>query len=76
MKLIFTKNENNEINVQLQKGTIIESFTYTEMINQLLVDNSFKDIDFGSLSEDEQTKINSMFIKITDVFKDDKEDTN
>jgi hypothetical protein len=72
MKLIFSKNSSNEIHVQLQKGTIIENFTYIEMINQLLVDNNFRDIDFGNLSEIEKTKISSMLDKITDVFNEEE----
>lgn len=76
MKLIFSKNSSNEINVQLQKGTIIENFTYIEMINQLLVDNNFNDVDFGNLSETEKAKINSMLEKITDVFEEEEETVN
>jgi hypothetical protein len=72
MKLIFSKNANNEIDVKLQKGTIPEDFSYTEMISQLLTDNTFDDTDFGNLSPEEQAKINSMLEKITDVFKGDE----
>lgn len=72
MKLIFSKNVNNEIDVKLQKGTIPEDFSYTEMINQLLIDNKFDDTDFGNLSPEEQAKINSMLEKITDIFRDDE----
>ena len=71
MKLIFSKNANNEIDVKLQKGTITEDFSYTEMISQLLIDNKFDDTDFGNLSPEEQAKINSMLEKINDIFKDD-----
>lgn len=73
MKLIFAKDKNNEIDVKLQKGTIIEDFTYPEMISQLLVDNNFRDTDFGNLTKEEQNKINSMLSKITDIFKEDEE---
>jgi len=74
MKLIFTKDDNNEIDVKLQKGLIIEDFTYPEMISQLLVDNNFRDTEFGNLTEEEQTKINSMLTKITDIFKEDEKE--
>jgi hypothetical protein len=76
MRLLFTKDANNEIEVKLQKGTFIEDFTYTEMISQLLVDNNFRDTDFGNLSEEEQTKLNTMLLKISEVFKDEEEITN
>ena len=73
MKLIFTKDANNEINVQLQKGTIVEDFSYTEMVSQLLTSNVFEDTDFTNLSDDEQAKIESMLSKISAVFQDEEE---
>lgn len=76
MRLLFTKDANNEIEVKLQKGTFIEDFTYPEMIIQLLVDNNFKDTDFGNLSDEEQIKLNAMLLKISDVFKDEEDETN
>lgn len=72
MKLIFTKDTNNEINVQLQKGTVIEDFSYTEMISQLLTQNIFDDTDFTNLSEDEQAKIKGMLDKISAVFQEEE----
>lgn len=74
MKLIFTKDAKNEINVQLQKGTIVEDFSYTEMVSQLLISNVFDDTDFTNLSEEEQAKIQSMLDKISTVFQDEEED--
>ncbi|MCV2484606.1 hypothetical protein OD917_06695 [Flavobacterium sp. SH_e] len=72
MKLIFTKDSNNEINVQLQKGTVIEDFSYTEMVGQLLTQNVFDDTDFTNLSEEEKTKIQIMLGKISLVFQEDE----
>ena len=69
MKLIFTKDPNNEINVELQNGTIIEEFSYTEMIRQLLIKNSFDDCDFVNLSDEEEIKIKGMLQKISEVFE-------
>ncbi len=74
MKLIFTKDANNEINVQLQKGTVVEDFSYTEMVSQLLTSNVFDDTDFTNLSEEEQAKIQTMLDKISAVFQDEEED--
>lgn len=76
MKLIFSKNTENEIDLKLQKGTITEDFTYIEMVKQLLQKNEFQDTDFGSLSHDEQEKINNMLKKISAVFEEDKEEEN
>lgn len=72
MKLIFTKDTNNEINVQLQKGTIVEDFSYTEMVSQLLTQNVFDDTDFTNLSNEEQSKIQTMLNKISLVFQEDE----
>ncbi len=69
MKLIFTKDANNEINVQLQKGTVVEEFSYTEMVSQLLTHSIFDDTEFTNLSDEEQVKIQSMLDKIIQVFK-------
>jgi hypothetical protein len=72
MKLIFTKDSNNEINVQLQKGTVVEDFSYTEMVGQLLTQNVFDDTDFTNLSEEEKSKIQTMLGKISLVFQEDE----
>ena len=74
MKLLFTKDTDNEINVQLQKGTVIEDFSYTEMISQLLVHNVFEDTDFTNLSEEEQAKIQTMLDKISSVFQEEEKE--
>ena len=74
MRLVFTKDLNNEIQVQLQNGTILQVFSYTEMVKQLLVDNVFEDTIFENLTDDETKKINFMLEKIKDVFEEeDKE---
>lgn len=69
MKLLFNKEENNDITVKMQKGTITVDFTYTEMISQLLEDNSITDTDFGNLSEDETNSLNEMLAKISSIFE-------
>lgn len=74
MKLIFTKDANNEINVQLQKGTIVEDFSYTEMVSQLLTSNVFEDTDFTNLSDEEQVKIETMLDKISAIFQEEEEE--
>lgn len=74
MKLIFSKNTDNEIDLKLQKGTVAEDFTYIEMVKQLLQKNEFEDTDFGSLSQNEQDKIKNMLTKISAVFEEEKEE--
>ena len=70
MKLIFHKKEDNEITLQLQKGTIIENFSYIEMISQLLEKNTFDDTDYGNLSDDEIERIKTMLDKIKIIFEE------
>jgi hypothetical protein len=74
MKLVFSKNSNNEIELKIQKGTVLVDFTYTEMVRQLLEKNEFDETDYGALSAEEQQKINSMLDKISAVFKEVDED--
>jgi hypothetical protein len=70
MKLIFSKNDNNEIAIQLQNGTIVDDFSYTEMVRLLLINNKFEDTDFENLSVEEQEKIQVMLDKISKVFEE------
>lgn len=78
MKLIFTKSEENEITVQLTKGTIVENFSYVEMIKQLLGHNKFEDTDYNNINEDEKKRIEGMLEKINaavdEQVQDKKED--
>ncbi len=72
MKLIFTKDASNEIDVQLQRGTIVDEFSYTEMVRQLLLGSVFDDTEFVNLSVEEQAKIQMMLDKISAVFHEEK----
>ena len=74
MKLIFNKEENNDITVKIQQGTIPIEFTYTEMIKQLLENNSIDDTDFGNLSDDEKKNLEDMLGKISNIFEEEKEE--
>jgi len=71
MKLIFTKNADNEINVQLAKGTVLEEFSYTEMIKQLLENNNFEEIEYYNISDDEKSRIEVMLKKINETIEED-----
>lgn len=72
MKLIFNKEENNDITVKIQQGTVPVEFTYTEMIKQLLEDNTIDNTDFGNLSEDETKNLEDMLNKISDIFDEEE----
>jgi len=72
MKLIFNKEDNNDITVKIQQGTVPVEFTYTEMIKQLLENNTIDDTDFGNLSEDEKKNLEDMLSKISDIFNEEE----
>nr|BFF39704.1 hypothetical protein BACY1_15090 [Tenacibaculum mesophilum] len=71
MKLIFNKEQNNDITVKIQQGTITVDFTYTEMIKQLLEDNVIDETDFGNLSEDEKENLEEMLGKVSEIFSEE-----
>ena len=71
MKLIFTKNADNEINVQLAKGTILEDFSYTEMLKQLLDNNNFEETEYHNITDDEKSRIEVMLKKINETIEED-----
>lgn len=74
MKLIFSKNTDNEINVKLATGTVAEDFSYTEMIKQLLKKNKFEDNQYTGLSGEEKKKVEEMLKKINQAIEDDEEE--
>lgn len=74
MKLLFNKEDNNDITVKIQQGTIPVEFTYTEMIKQLLDNNTIDDTDFGNLSDDEKENLEDMLNKISEIFNEEDED--
>ena len=72
MKLFFNKEENNDITVKIQQGTIPVEFTYTEMVKQLLENNAIDDIDFGNLTEEEKESLKEMLGKISKIFEEEE----
>jgi len=74
MKLLFNKEDNNDITVKIQQGTVPVEFTYTEMIKQLLENNTIDDTDFGNLSSDEKENLEDMLNKISEIFNEEEED--
>lgn len=73
MKLVFNKEENNEITVKIQNGTILEEFSYIKMVKQLIEDNSLDDIDYGNLDEDEKSNMENMLKEIAEIFDEEKD---
>ncbi len=75
MKLIFTRTENGDINVLIQKGTTTEAFSYLEMLKQLLDNNVIDEPDFNGFEEIEKEKIKELLNKIK-LKIDEAEDAN
>ena len=73
MKLIFSKDDENEINVKIQKGTIEEDFSYIEMLKQLLNSNPINEVNYGNLSDLEKEKLENMIKEIGKVFEKEDE---
>ncbi|MBA6153702.1 hypothetical protein [Gelidibacter maritimus] len=73
MKLLFNKEDNNDITVKIQQGTVPVDFTYTEMIKQLLENNTIDDTDFGNLLDDEKDNLEEMLNKISEIFDEEEE---
>lgn len=66
MKLIFNK-ENDNISIQLIKGTTTVDFTYVDMIKELLTDPKIEDSTFvGDITDEEKDRINEMLKKVQD----------
>jgi uncharacterized lipoprotein YehR (DUF1307 family) len=72
MKLIFNKEENNEITVKIQQGTVAIDFTYLEMIKQLLQNNSVEDTEFKNMTEEEEESLKKMLNEVSEIFDEEE----
>ncbi len=68
MKLHFEKNSKGDIQVQIEKGTILSDFDYIEMLRQLTQNNQI-DCDWGNLEANEQTKLKELLDRIKEAVK-------
>ena len=68
MKLHFNKTTEGDIQVQMDKGTILSEFDYIEMLNQLSQNNQI-DSDWGNLEDNERNKIEELLEKIKNAVK-------
>lgn len=66
MKLHFKKNEKGDIQVQIEKGTVLSEFDYIEMLKQLIQRNQIE-CTWENLDKDEQAKINELLDKIKEA---------
>ena len=74
MKLIFNKNDDNEISIQLKSGEQVEEFSYTIMIKYLLTENEFEDIEYNNLNDEEEQRIKVMINQILEKVKSSRSD--
>lgn len=63
MKLHFNKTTEGDIQVQMDKGTILSEFDYIEMLKQLSQNNQIES-DWGNLEDNEKIKIEELLEKI------------
>ena len=74
MKLYFSKDSSNEIVVKMSNSTVVEEFSYVEMIKNLLLDNNFDDTDFSDeITEDEKDRIETMLSSINESIEEEEE---
>ncbi len=64
MKLFFKKDEQGEIILDMQKGTMRSGFDYVEMLRQLLENNEIDEPDFENMDEEEISKVKALLEKI------------
>lgn len=70
MKLHFSKNENGDILVQIERGTTLIDFNYIEMLNQLISKNEIEESEWGNLEEEERIKLKELLLQISNAVKD------
>lgn len=68
MKLHFNKTTEGDIQVKMEKGTVLSEFDYIEMLKQLSQNNQI-DSDWGNLEDNERNKIEELLEKIKNAVK-------
>ncbi len=68
MRLFFKKNDNGDIEVQIEKGTTLMEFNYIEMLRQLLEKNEIsEECVFDGLEAEEVSALKKMLSEITNA---------
>ena len=72
----FSKNEDDNIDIQIVSGATTIDFTYVDMVKELMVNNSIEEpvFDDGAVSEDEKERIKTMLKKISEVISEVEND--
>ena len=63
MKLHFNKTTEGDVQVKMEKGTVLSEFDYIEMLKQLSQNNQIES-DWGNLEDNERSKIEELLEKI------------
>lgn len=72
MRLIFRKNDEEQISVFQSVDDKERPFSYSEMINTLIASHKLETPEAtGDFTEEEKKSINSMVERINDVLRDD-----
>lgn len=67
MKLIFSKDDDNNLTIQMATGTVVEDFTYVNMIKELIKSNKFDETEYDeNISNEEREKIGLMLNQINE----------
>jgi predicted small secreted protein len=76
MKLIISKDENDELLIKIAKGTIEEEFSYVKMLKELLNNNKFEETIYKEgVTEPEKERIESMLKQINELIEDESDNT-
>lgn len=77
MKLYFTKDEENDIVVTMSTGTVVEEFSYVDMIKNLMLNNKFDDTEYSNgITDEEKDRIETMLSSINgSIFIENEEDS-
>ena len=70
MKLYFSKNENGDIGVQIEKGTTIAAFNYIEMLTQLIERNEIDEPEWGNLEDGEKEKLRELLQQVKEAVQE------
>jgi len=71
MKLIFSKDNDNNLTIQMITGTVVEDFTYVNMIKELIKNNKFEETEYNeNISSEEREKIESMLNQINESIEE------
>ena len=75
MRLIFKKDGDSEVTIQMIRSTVVEEFNYVKMIKHLLKYEVEFETEFeDGITPDEQERIEVMLSKIEDAIYDEQID--